>query len=285
MKTKQSTYPKPGKTRSLNGRRKGASFRKMTPRNALCRGVFARDDIEIPGSYVKFFKKEGMSPVFVVTTEEMLPWDVASNPDMRWRQSGVEHRAELPFLFSFVLKQTDNEMVFVKQIPYPLRAKRWVSGILPQQFVPSMSLVREFVESTARKFSCPQPSPSEEEEMLAQVPKIISDAVHGTFGTLAFRAAARGDEIVQISNWRGEFVGAAQQMLHECFPVSPYDIGELLRELHEELVIFASRAPVLGDWGSLRVAPIGLILDVTAQAPQPPATKNRPRFSRNVNTD
>ncbi len=147
-------------------------------------------------------------------------------------------------------------------------------------FNPSTALVKLFLKSSGRVLKEFRKSCSllpgtmsvdksvSDDRLVEEVRSIIADSVHGTLETLAFRAAAVHEEIVQVSNPEEEFVAPAWEILDECFPVRPYDIAHLLKELHSELLAHAKKNPVLARWGRLHAGAGGIYLQVTVVLPR-----------------
>ena len=112
---------------------------------------------------------------------------------------------------------------------------------------------------------------------IADLRRLIGIRIEQMFGTLAFRAAARGVRAVQISV-NGRFLPAIQEGVLRRIPVDYYCAQDVLNGLHRDLVQFASQAALAGDWGQLRCTGSSLWLEVTALISELPAEEPRARL-------
>ncbi len=112
--------------------------------------------------------------------------------------------------------------------------------------------------------------PSFQGNLIDKVYESLARTIHGALEEISLQAAAFGEDVAPVSNARGEFVDTFSRTLAEFFPISIYDLPNLLKKLYKEFEFHAQGCPRLDKWGSLHMGVDGLFLKVFIILPPKP---------------
>lgn len=152
-------------------------------------------------------------------------------------------------------------------------ASAWVSSLPAADFVAETAW---FGPGHERLEATPEGLPSTEEEVVRHAQQAIGTRVERLLSNFAFEAAARKEKTFPVTE--GErLTGPVQEGLLKSLPIARSEAGPVLACLAQELREAARNGILGGDWGSLREAAEGLVLEIAAPLERLPADRPRAR--------